>query len=46
VVTASLAIARYLQKNTGISITRIVCELRGLQEVIINPNGHQITAQP
>ena len=28
------------------SIARIVRELRGLQEVTINLNGHQITAQP
>ena len=46
VVMASLAVARYLQDTTGISIARIVRELRGLQEVTINLNGHQITAQP
>ena len=46
VVMASLAVARYLQDATGISIARIVRELRGLQEVSINLNGHQITAQP
>ena len=46
VVMASLAVARYLQDTTGISIARIVRELRGLQEVNINLNGHQITAQP
>ena len=43
---ASLAVARYLQDTTGISIARIVRKLRGLQEVTINLNGHQITAQP
>ena len=46
VVMAALAVARYLQDTTGISIARIVRELRGLQEVNINLNGHQITAQP
>ena len=46
VVMAALAVARYLQDTTGISIARIVRELRGLQEVTINLNGHQITAQP
>ncbi len=46
VVMASLAVASYLQDTTGISIARIVRELRGLQEVTINLNGHQITAQP
>jgi len=46
VVMASLAVARYLQEATGISIARIVRELRSLQEVTINLNGHQITAKP
>ncbi len=46
VVMASLAVARHLQDATGISIARIVRELRGLQEVTINLNGHEITAQP
>ena len=46
VVMASLAVARYLQEATGISIARIVRELRGLQEVTINLNGHRITAAP
>ena len=46
VVMAALAVARHLQETTGISIARIVRELRGLQEVTINLNGHQITAQP
>jgi len=44
VVMASLAVARYLQDTTGISIARIVRELRGLQEVTINLNGHHLTA--
>ena len=45
-VMAALAVARYLQDTTGISIARIVRELRGLQEVTINLNGHRITTQP
>ena len=46
VVMASLAVARYLQDTTGISIARIVRELRGLQEVTINLNGHHLAAAP
>ena len=46
VVMASLAVARYLQDTTGMSIARIVRELRGLQEVTINLNGHHLTAAP
>ena len=43
---ASLARARYLQDTTGISIARIVRELRSLQEVTINLNGHHLAAAP
>ena len=46
VVMAALAVARYLQEATSISIARIVRELRSLQEVTINLNGHHITAAP
>ena len=46
VVMAALAVARHLQDTTGISIARIVRELRGLQEVTINLNGHHLTAAP
>ncbi len=46
IVMASLAIARHLQQATGITINRIIQELRGLQEVTININGHHLTAQP
>ena len=46
VVMAALAVARYLQEATGISIARIVRELRSLQEVTINLNGHHLTAAP
>ena len=45
-VMASLAVARYLQDTTGMSIARIVRELHGLQEVVININGHHINAVP
>ena len=44
VVMAALAVARHLQDTTGISIARIVRELRGLQEVTIIINGHHLTA--
>ena len=43
---ASLAVAHHLQKNTGISIKRVIRALKPLQEVNINLNGHQITTQP
>ena len=46
VVMAALAVARHLQEATGISIARIVRELRSLQEVTINLNGHHLTAAP
>ena len=46
VVMAALAVARHLQDTTGISIARIVRELRGLQEVTINLKGHHLTAAP
>lgn len=46
VVMASLAVARHLQQATGMSIKRLVRELRPLQEVTINVNGHRLTAQP
>lgn len=43
VVMTALAVVRYLQDATGISIAKIVRELCGLQEVTTIPNGHQIT---
>ena len=46
VVMAALAVARYIQDATGISIARIVRELRSLQEVTINLNGHHLAAAP
>ena len=44
VVMASLAVARYLQDATGISIKRVIRALKPLQEVTINLNGHHLTA--
>ena len=46
VVMAALAVARYLQETTGISVKRIIRTLKPLQDVTINLNGHKITAQP
>ena len=43
---AALAVAHHLQDTTGISIARIVRELRSLQEVTINLNGHHLAAAP
>ena len=45
-VMAALAGARYLQDTTGMSIAKIVRELHGLQDVVININGHYINAAP
>ena len=45
-VMAALAVARYLQNATGMSIARIVRELHGLQEIVINLNGHYFNATP
>ena len=44
VVMASLAVARYLQEATGISIKRVIRALKPLQDVTINLNGHHLTA--
>lgn len=46
VVMASLAVARYIQDATGISIKRVIRTLKPLQDVTINLNGQEITAQP
>jgi len=46
VVMAALAVAHHLQEATGISIKRIIRTLKPLQDVTINLNGHEITAQP
>ena len=43
---ASQSVAHHLQDTTGISIARIVRELRGLQEVTINLNGHHLATAP
>ena len=44
VVMASLAVARYLQETTGISVKRTIRALKPLQDVTINLNGHHLTA--
>jgi putative transposase len=46
VVMASMAVARLHPGRHWDQHPRIVRELRSLQEVTINLNGHQITAQP
>ena len=46
VVMASLAVARYLQDTTGISIKRVIRALKPLQDVTINLNGHHLAAAP
>ena len=44
VVMAALAVARYLQETTGISVKRTIRALKPLQDVTINLNGHHLTA--
>ena len=44
VVMAALAVARYLQETTGISLKRTIRALKPLQEITINLNGHHLTA--
>ncbi|WOQ15451.1 IS1634 family transposase [Raineyella sp. W15-4] len=46
VVFAALAVSRYLQQRTGVSIKRLVQTLRPLQTVTITIAGEQVTAQP
>ena len=46
VAMASLAVARYLQEATGISIKRVIRALKPLQDVTINLNGHHLAAAP
>ena len=42
VVMASLAVARYLQDATGVSIKRVIRTLKPLQDVTINLNGRRL----
>jgi hypothetical protein len=44
IVFAALAIARYLQNATGLSIKKIVRTLRPLQEITVRIAGHEHTA--
>lgn len=46
VVFTALAVARYLQDRTGVSIKKLVTTLRPLREVTISVAGHSITAKP
>ena len=46
IVFAALAISRYLQDQTGVSIKKLVRTLRPLQTVTIDIAGHTITAEP
>ncbi|WP_413542371.1 hypothetical protein [Citricoccus nitrophenolicus] len=46
VVFCALAVARHLQEATGISIKKLVQTLRPLRTVIIDVNGHELTAAP
>lgn len=44
IVFTALAVARDLQNRTGVSIRRIVHELKPLRDVTINALGHNLTA--
>jgi len=46
IVFAALAVARYLQQRSGVSIKKLVQTLRPLQEITITVAGQPITAQP
>ena len=46
IVFTALAIARFLQNETGFSIRKIIRTLRPLQDVTISLAGQQITAKP
>ncbi|MCK0439290.1 hypothetical protein MUG78_07400 [Gordonia alkaliphila] len=45
IVFAALAIARDLQNATGYSIKKIIQHLRRIHTVVVDVNGHQITAR-
>jgi hypothetical protein len=45
-VFAGLAISRYLQEQTGVSIKKIVNTLRTVRSATINVNGEQLTLDP
>ena len=45
IVFAALAVARYLQDTTGMSIKKIVTTLRPLQQVTVRLAGHEHLAQ-
>jgi len=46
IVFAALAIARYLQQRTGVSIKKLVQTLRPLQDITITLAGQTIDARP
>jgi Transposase DDE domain len=46
IVFAALAISRYLQEQTGVSIKKIVNTLRTVRSATINVNGEQLTLDP
>lgn len=46
IVFTALAVARYLQDRTGVTIRKLVRTLRPLRSVTISIAGQQVTAQP
>lgn len=45
IVFAALAVARYLQNRSGMSIKKIVRALRRIHTVVIDVDGHELTAR-
>ena len=46
IVFAALAISRYLQEQTGVSIKKLVTTLRTVRSATINLNGQRLTLDP
>ncbi len=44
IVTAALAVARYLQDTTGMSVRKVIQALRPLQQITVTIGGHEHTA--
>ena len=46
IVFAALAISRYLQEQTGVSIKKLINTLRTVRSATIKVNGEQLTLDP
>jgi hypothetical protein len=45
-VFTALAVARHIQKVTGLSIKKVLDTLRPLKSAVLDVGGQQITAEP